>query len=268
VKRELFISCPGGVLDSDHSMDITCTQCGAKVPIEHDTEFLRCPYCETALYVETDRTVKHFLMPATVAEKDLVPVLRRKLAYLEIKAPVNVTGVKTVWFPFWRLDAKMGGAAMVPAAAPPLEDMASIKPPAGNLQLYTEGPGRTEVAPEVLLEDAVVEGWKALEAKEPIEFSAAAMLHLPLLEVSYTCRNRPYRAVIEAASGEVYADDWPAAPARKKDRVLGLIAVSAFIAFTLEAALIPVLSIALLMLAATALLVYFVGLNVLEKMGW
>jgi hypothetical protein len=249
-------------------MDITCTQCGAQVPIEHDSAFLRCPYCETALYVETDRTVKHFMMTATVTEKDLVPVLQRKLASFEIVAPVTLGTVKPVWFPFWRLEAKMGGAVVVPAAAAPLEDLASVKPPAGDLQLYAERDGESVVAPELLLEDAVVEGWKALEAKEPVEFAVASLVHLPLREVEYTCHDRRYRAVIEAVSGEVYADDWPAAPARKKDRLLGLIAIAAFVAFTLEAALIPVFPITLAVFVATAAIVYFAALNVLRQMGW
>jgi hypothetical protein len=249
-------------------MDITCTQCGAKVPIEHDSAFLRCPYCETALYVETDRTVKHFQMTAAVGEKDIVPLLQRKLAGFEINAPVSLGAVKPLWFPFWRLDAKMGGAVMVPAAPAPLEDLASVKPPAGDLQLYTEREGERVVAPELLLEDAVVEGWKALGATEPLEFASASLVHLPLREVDYTCHNSRHRSVIEAVSGEVHADDWPAAPARKKDRVLGLIALAAFAAFALEAALIPVLPLTLVAVVLTAAVVYFSALNVLRQMGW
>jgi DNA-directed RNA polymerase subunit RPC12/RpoP len=61
-------------------MEITCTQCGAKAPIEPETEFLRCPYCETALYLESDKSVKHFLMTPAVSGPDLGPLLQRQLS--------------------------------------------------------------------------------------------------------------------------------------------------------------------------------------------
>ena len=66
-------------------MNVTCTRCGAKVPIETDTSTVRCPFCESALSVETDRTVMHHYMGPQIKIEDLNPVLQRKLSYLEIR---------------------------------------------------------------------------------------------------------------------------------------------------------------------------------------
>ena len=49
-------------------MEIKCTQCGGKAPIEEDADFIRCPFCETALYIDADRSVKHFYMDPAVAD--------------------------------------------------------------------------------------------------------------------------------------------------------------------------------------------------------
>jgi len=60
-------------------MDLKCTQCGGQTPSSEDTSFVRCPFCETALCLETDRTVSHQYPPASVPN-DLGP--RLKLRFL------------------------------------------------------------------------------------------------------------------------------------------------------------------------------------------
>ncbi len=250
-------------------MDVKCTQCGAKVPIEEDTSFIRCPYCETALYVETDRTVKHYYMQSHVEPNDVTPQIQRKLSYQEIKDEISLGETRDFYFPFWRLDTKMGRSIMIPAAMPPIEDLASIKPPAGDLKLYSEEIGEKHEMqePSLLLEDAVIEAQKAIGVKEIVKFTAASIVHLPFITVHYACHDNEYQAVIEAVSGEVYADDWPAASAFKKDLALGWIAALAFALFALEAALVPWLPVTLALYACTAAGIYFLARSALEKIG-
>ena len=73
---------------------------------------------------------------------------------------------------------------------------------------------------------------------------------------------------MEAVSGEVFAEDWPAAPYREKDRVLGMIAVATFVLFLVEAMVISHPGLTLLAYAPTAAGVYFFARRTLKKMGW
>lgn len=250
-------------------MEIKCTQCGGDVPIEEDAGFIRCPFCETALYVETDRTVLHYYMSVQVAVDDIGLTIARKLSYMEIKDPVAVQSSSVIYFPFWRLDTLMGGALTVPAATTPIEDLDVLKSPAGDLKLYSK---KLEedfpvVEPEVLLENALVEGQKII-GSESAKFRSASLVHLPLHEVEYICQGREYRVFVEAISGEVFGDSWPAAPQKQKDRALGRIAALAFGLFLVESALIPWFWVLLPAYAATGYGVYFLARRTLRKMGW
>jgi len=250
-------------------MQIKCTQCGGDVPIEEDAGFIRCPYCETALYVDTDRTVLHYYMAAQAAAQDIGPTIQRKLSYMEINDPVAVQSSRILYFPFWRMDTTIGGSVTLPAAAPPMEDLESLKSPAGDLKLYTKKLGEEfpVVEPEVLLEDALVKAQKSLES-EAVKFKSASLMHLPLYEVEYTCQKGQYRAIVEAVSGEVFADNWPAAPQKQKDRVLGWIAALAFVLFLLESALIPWFWVMVPAYVATGAGIYFLARRTLRNMGW
>jgi len=251
-------------------MEIKCTQCGGKAPIEEDADFIRCPFCETALYIDADRSVKHFYMDPVVNEKDLGPLIQRRLSYMEIQSPVTVQTSRVILFPFWRFDSAIGGSLMIPAAMPPIEDMTQVKNPAGDLKLYSDDLSKRYqvVEPELLLDDALVEAQRVLGTKDPVKFTGASMTHLPLIEVRYLCKEGEFGAVVEAVSGEVHADDWPAAPVREKDRALGLIALAAFVLFLAEAALVPWAIFLIPIYAITALGIYAFARNKLHRMGW
>src|SRR3990172_13112248 len=117
-------------------MDIKCTQCGARVPIETETAFTRCPYCETALYVDADQTVKHYYLPPQAALQDLGPMIGRRLSRQEIKDPVTLVSAALTYFPFWRLDTAMGRPGPLPAAQPAAGDFFNPKNPPGDLQRF------------------------------------------------------------------------------------------------------------------------------------
>lgn len=250
-------------------MNIKCSQCGAQVPIEKDSDFIRCPYCETALYVDTDRTVMHYQLDSPLTQQDLAPLIQRQLAYLEINDQVTLHSSEFFYFPFWRLDTALGASVVIPAAAPPVEDMLQVKSPAGDLKLFRpELSVEHEVRePELLLDDALVEARKLLD-NPSIDFRATALLHLPVHRVQYQCSNGLYTAMVMGATGEVFADLWPPGPQKQKDRVLGTIALLAFMLFLLEAALIPWGLAIIPAYAVTAAGIYFLARNTLRKMGW
>lgn len=250
-------------------MDINCTQCGGKVPIQEDTSFVRCPFCETALYVETDRTVSHQYLAASVAEKDLGMYLQRRLARFEVEEQAKVKNAKLIFFPVWRFDLPTGKSVAVPAAAPLFDDLRRLKMPAGAYQLFDAAAlaGRTVIEPDLLLEDAALEA-RAETGNEETKFTGAALVHLPFFHVTYAAGTRDFRALVDAASGEPYADDWPAGSQKQKDRALGMIAALCVILFLLEAVLVPGPGLTLLAYGVTAVGIYYLARSTLAKMGW
>ena len=250
-------------------MNIKCTQCGAKVPIEKDSDFIRCPYCETALYVDTERTVKHHYMAAQAQTKDLGPMVARKLSYLEVVDPVTVGKWSFFYFPFWRVDTSLGGSVVIAAATPPCEDMLQISMPAGDLKLFApELAAEHEVTePEMLLDDALIEAQKILD-NPAVKFTAASLIHLPMYRVEYRCQNQDFVAVVDAITGDAFADEWPAMPQKQKDRMLGGIALAAFALFFLEAAFLPWTWAIIPAYALTGAGIYYLARNTLRKMGW
>ncbi len=258
-------------------MEIKCTQCGGSVPIEYDSVFIRCAFCETALYVDTDQTVKHFVMLPQVAGNDIAPIIQRELSYMEIKDPVTVIKTDLHYFPFWRLENNKGRAQNIPAASPLIEDMSEIRFPAGEFKLFSDElvNEKSVVEPEVTFEDAVTEGKKSTNGPAD-KFTSASITHIPFFIVNYACQKMDHEAVVEGVSGTVYADGWPVAPQKQKDRRLGLIAFMSVALFLFEASFpsfLPVsanvgIIMSLGMMIVTGVLVYYYSMNMLKKMKW
>jgi len=250
-------------------MEINCNQCGGSVPIRHDTGFLACPFCETALYVDVDRTVKHFAMTPQVTRADLAPTIRGRLASMEVVGEVEVEQASLLYFPFWRLLTPAGRAVCLPAAAPPIEELQSVEVPAGALSLFDPALAERHplVQPVVPLEDADVQA-RALLGGADVTFEAASMVHVPFFDVRYRCQDASHTCWVGAASKDVVADDWPSAAEQHKDKVLGRIALLTFALFFAEALVLPGLWTVLLLYALTAAGMCFVARRALHRMGW
>lgn len=250
-------------------MDIKCTQCGGQVPIQEDTAFVRCPFCETALYVETDRTVSHQYVPAGLAEKDLEVYLKRQLAQYEYVGSVELKKRRLAFFPFWRFDLPTGKSIAVPAGIAPYDDLRRLKMPAGSYKLFD--PAALEphevIEPAVLLEDAAEEA-RAECGNEEVKFTGAALVHLPFFLYTYAAGSREFAAMTDAAAGQTYADEWPAGAQKNKDRTLGLIAALCVFLFLLEAALLPNIALTLPAYLVTAVGLYYLARSTLTRMGW
>jgi len=123
------------------------------------------------------------------------------------------------------------------------------------------------VEKELTLEDAVMEARKDLDS-DKARFSDAYLVHIPFYKVSYTCRNSENEAMVDAVSGDTFADEWPPAPQKQKDRVLGWITGLSLGLFLLEAALIPGILLLAPAYAVTGAGIYFYTKRTLNRMGW
>jgi len=250
-------------------MEIVCTQCGAQVTIGEDTDFIRCSFCDTALYVDAEQTVRHYVLEVLRNADDLPLLIKRSLSYMEIKDPVAVRRSNLIYFPFWRLVLASGYALALPAANPPCEDLADMKMPAGKLRRFSAEAveGRELIEPDVMVEDAKAAAAQLIDQPEP-KFESASLCQIPFYRVEYRCQERDHFCLVSAVSGEVFADEWPAAPQKDKDRALGMIAAAALILFLLAAALIPGFWPVLAAYLAIGSGIYFVSRKMLRNLGW
>lgn len=241
-------------------MELTCTNCGGAVPIETDTTSTQCPWCGAALYVHTAGTALHYVALPQLAERDMGPLVQRELARIEITDPISVERIEVLYFPYWRRSLSPDRVAFAAAASPLCDDLARPDLALGDLKIFSGS--ITERA-------RVVEPAVSL-VRDADEQAAqrAALVHVPLARVAYRFKGLPYEAVVDAAGGRVFADDWPPSPERDKDRALSRLAALAFTLFFAEAALLPGILFVIPAFALTAFAIHRLAAKSLRESGW
>ena len=247
-------------------MEIKCTQCGAGVEISEESGFIVCPYCDSRLYIESDRTVRHFYLKPEVKPGEVAGVISRELFKQELKGEVSVVSVEPVFIPFWLIHLKQGEMRFPAAelANPELKDCAI---PAGKLLPYEpelERKCKVEM-PALSLED-LKQKPAMKETADSIE--RADLIHLPFYRVAYQYGGESFQAMVDAGQGKFYAERLPRGLSHEKDRYfLGLFAVLSLV-FLLEAFFIPGFWFVLLAYAATGALAWYLVGKALEQKGY
>jgi hypothetical protein len=99
--------------------------------------------------------------------------------------------------------------ALQPAAATSVSELASLKIPAGDLRKYDSALDPQSAPPTVPLES----GLEWVRQKTPGAAQAMeemSIVHIPLYFFKYAFRDQTYTAVVDAASGTVLANLFPA----------------------------------------------------------
>jgi hypothetical protein len=250
-------------------MQIRCTNCGADIPLEQESEFISCSFCHAALFVDTDKTIANFCMPATLKKDELSPLINRKLASMEITAEHALEDASIVYHPFWRFESKGIKTKLIAAAEIDADEMTEIPGTAGNPVVYNPSVigDRRVVEPSLLYDEAVAEFQMSSPSAAQSDLRVT-MLYLPVYHATYLCDGLRYHAFIDGVSGGVYADNWPPTEQREKNRLLGTIAIGALLAFVLESAFIPNFWLLMLTFAITAGAIYIFSRGLLRRMGW
>ena len=89
-------------------MKIRCTGCKADVPIDEETEFVQCPYCSAALYVDLSQSILHYYMPVQIEKRDLAPLIQRALAKIEIEDNIKIPSMELKILPLALMLRQLG----------------------------------------------------------------------------------------------------------------------------------------------------------------
>jgi DNA-directed RNA polymerase subunit RPC12/RpoP len=248
-------------------MKIRCTQCGAEISIEEDAGFIQCEYCGTHLFVELDRTVRHYSIQSNLGEKSVAPAISRHLSRMELNLPVEIINSELSYFPFWNFTTDQGRRVAIPAATSSIESLGQVTIPAGDLRFFDPGkiPASQIIPPETLLESALSQ-FKGLGLKDDVKESS--LIHVPMFLVTYRYQDMEYEAAVEAVTGNVYSDEYPPLPVHEKDRFFGMMMAVTLALFILEGVIIKGFWLTLLAYAITSIPLYFGIRFLLKGKGW
>ncbi|OGS01950.1 MAG: hypothetical protein A2V88_08475, partial [Elusimicrobia bacterium RBG_16_66_12] len=177
--------------------------------------FLTCPYCGSAVFLDTSKVVFHWALTPTLDEPEAGAALSRWMAGNETVKDLDRKAERASssfsYFPLWLLKIKDGGGHRIhlePAAATSITALRDLALPPGDLVRYDPALESASVAPSVPLETLL--RWQAQLGAGPDQIAEAALVHIPLYTFKYRYQGQSYTAVVEAASGRVLANLFPA----------------------------------------------------------
>jgi hypothetical protein len=123
-------------------------------------------------------------------------------------------GTTFEYFPLWYFKRRAGDKVIIeeivlePAAATSISEIRRLSLPAGDLRKYQTSLDAQARTPSVPL--PAVLGWLAERDIPQSEISEQALVHVPLYTFKYSYREQTYTAVVEAGTGKVFANLYPA----------------------------------------------------------
>jgi DNA-directed RNA polymerase subunit RPC12/RpoP len=220
-------------------MQIKCTQCGADVTVQQDETFIDCPYCGSALYLDKKKVVFHYVINSNFKPNEAEGNLKRWMAGnhtvkdLDKKAVMGKS--EFYYFPVWYFKVKDASGDKIfiqPAATTSVSEIKKLTIPAGALKFYEKNLYNDDemVQPDVLLDNART--WLQNTGVDINNIAEAALVHIPFYKFNYTFNNQSYTAVVEASSGQVYANLYPA-KSEAPFKILFGVSIAAFIVTTI-----------------------------------
>ena len=197
--------------------DLHCTQCGGELHPDEGQIFLTCPYCGSTVYLDKSRVVFHWYLAPTVDENAARTSLKRWMAgnqtVKDLDQKARLIEGKFTYFPLWYFKRRQqDGQEQVllePAAATSVSELKRLNLPAGDLRKYEATLDAQAVPPSVPLQAALV--WMAEGQHTPQnEIAEQALVHIPMYTFKYDYQGKTYTAVVEAGTGGVYANIFPA----------------------------------------------------------
>lgn len=210
---------------------LNCTQCGGELHPDEGQIFLTCPYCSAAVYLDKARVVFHWYLAPTLDEAKARGALSRWMAgnqtVKDLDQKARLAGSSFEYFPVWYFKRRMPGGKeeilLEPAAATSVSEIRHVRLPGGDLRKYDAGLDSQSQPPTVPLQAA--QSWLAERQVPTEEIIEQALVHIPLFSFKYIYQNSPYTALVEAATGGVFANIFPAKAEAPYQLVGGLAAI-------------------------------------------
>lgn len=248
---------------------LSCSQCGGELHPQEGEVFLTCPFCNSTVFLDKARVVFHWFVAPTLDPQQAAGQLARWMSgsqtVKDLDKKAQVSGQTFQYFPVWYFRVGRGGqevVALQPAAATSVSEVSRLNIPAGDLRPFDPTVEVQSVEPTVPLEAA--QQW--LQQSQPgAEVKEGALVHIPIHIFKYTYKNQVFTALVEAGTGAVLANIYPA----KSEAPYYLAALITALVFLALAAIplgSPVLTpVALIMAAVAAPLLFILAAVIATK---
>jgi hypothetical protein len=214
--------------------EFQCTQCNGVLRPDEGQMFLTCPYCGSAVYLDKSKVVFHWSLARTVTPEAAQANLFRWMAgnhtVKDLDKKSRVVSTTFQYFPLWYAkekdeQTKKENIFLEPAAAISISEIKHLQIPSGDLQKYDTALDAEAVTPTVPF-PAMLQ-WLAARGAHAHEIAEAALVHLPIYIFKYVYNGQTYTAMVEGASGKVFANLFPA----KAEAPYYLVAIAATLGF-------------------------------------
>lgn len=195
---------------------LACPQCGGALNPDAGQTFLVCPYCNSAVYLDKAQVVFHWYLAPTLDEAKARSALARWMAgnqtVKDLDKKARLTGSAFEYFPLWYFKRRSPDGSetilLEPAAATSVSELRRLILPAGDLRPYDPGLDSQARPPSVPLQAAL--DWLAQRRLPPAQIVERALVHIPLFTFKYAYQSQSYTAIVEGATGGVFANLYPA----------------------------------------------------------
>jgi predicted RNA-binding Zn-ribbon protein involved in translation (DUF1610 family) len=220
--------------ESQPTGSLFCTQCGGELHPDEGQIFVKCPYCESTVYLDKSRVVFHWYLAPTLDGEMARGSLSRWMAgnqtVKDLDAKSEVIDQEFTYFPVWffKSHSKEGQDEIrqFPAAATSVTEIRQVKIPAGDLRKFEDSLESHSQSPTVPLEMALE--WLEQGGVPRDQISELALVHIPLYFFKYSYQGDLFAAVVEGATGEVFANIFPA-KSESPYRMIGMVSALIFL---------------------------------------
>ncbi len=201
--------------DAMVSTQLLCKQCSAPLTVEVGAKFVTCEFCNTVNFVDKSQAVLHYTVRPTLDEPGAVAALRRWMAGNQtvkgLDQAAQIESQTYMLFPLWMVRTARNDKETVvlkPAAALSIVELGDLRVPASDLEPYDDSLDALAVKPTVPV--TAVHSW--LAEKEGIAagtIQELSLVHAPIYQFKYRYKDESYTALVDAATGQVFAAIFP-----------------------------------------------------------
>ncbi len=197
------------------STQLLCKQCAAALVVEQGATYATCEFCGTVNFLDKSEAVLHYAVRPTIDDTQAAAALRRWMAgnhtVKGLDADARIESQEYQLFPMWLVRTQVDGREEVhlkPAAALSIMELGNLRVPAADLEPYDYS--LDDVAIQATVPVTAVRAWLIDNARVAAgAIREIALVHIPLFQFKYRYKDETYTALVDAATGQVFAAIFP-----------------------------------------------------------
>ena len=201
--------------DVEAITQLLCKQCAAALVVEQGAKYATCEFCGTVNFLDKSEAVLHYAVRPTIDETKAAAALRRWMAGNQtvkgLDADARIESQTFQLFPMWLARTEEDGREAVhlkPAAALSIVELGNLRVPAADLEPYDYAMDADAIQATVPV--TAVRSW--LAENDGIAAGAIreiSLVHVPIYQFKYRYKDGSYTALVDAATGQVFAAIFP-----------------------------------------------------------